>query len=114
MGTGTGEHLWGTTWAARPIEMTGFSAPELTPEIYVPDVSALRFGPFDITLECPDCHPKLKVCFCDSTLTDGCSATEDFSIEVGVVAWSGLTCALDDAHLRPDCSRIDGSTLVCT
>ena len=45
----------------------------------------LSRGRFNIALECPDCHPKLKVCFCDSTLTDGCSLPEDFSVEVGEV-----------------------------
>jgi hypothetical protein len=57
--------------------------------------SVLRFAP--LTLPSAGTY---KVCFCDSEVTGKCSETADFSVEVGKVHVSGLSCLLSVPKLQ--------------
>jgi hypothetical protein len=59
------------------------------------------------------CH---KLCFCDVTLAQGgaCTATSDYSVEVGEIHASGVSCLLEDSrHSRKACVPMADGGLRC-
>ena len=57
--------------------------------------SVLRFAP--LTLPSAGTY---KVCFCDSEVSGKCSTNADFSVEIGKVHVSGLSCLLSVPKLQ--------------
>jgi hypothetical protein len=76
--------LWSSSSRGNLVQGSGFSTQEV-----------LRFAP--LTLPSAGTY---KVCFCDSEVSGGCSTAEDFSVEVGKVHVSGLSCLLSVPKLQ--------------
>jgi hypothetical protein len=76
--------LWSASSRGDLVQGPGFSTQEV-----------LRFAP--LTLPSAGTY---KVCFCDSEVSGECDDAEDFSIEVGKVHVSGLSCLLSIPKLQ--------------
>jgi hypothetical protein len=84
------------------------SLPEIGRRRRASTLSTLRFAPLKVELA-----GRYKVCFCDPTLGD-CADREDFSVELGTLHASGVSCLLDDAGLRTaECGQQDEGGLRC-
>jgi hypothetical protein len=111
----TGDGIWSTAWRSRPLEdVLDLDIPELSPEVYVPHVTSLRYAPIALLDDCPECHVTLKLCFCDSSLWPTCNDPAAYSVEVSKLSWTGAGCFLDEEHTVPSCTRNDIGDLVCT
>jgi hypothetical protein len=109
-----GDGLFGKTWRSRPLEdLLDLDIPELSPEVYVPDVTSLRYAPIALKDDCPECHVTLKLCFCDSSLWPTCEDPAAYSVEVAKLSWTGAGCFLDEEHTVPSCTRNSAGELVC-
>jgi hypothetical protein len=76
--------VWSDSSRGNLVQGPGFSTQEV-----------LRFAP----LALPSAGT-YKVCFCDSEVSGGCSTVADFSVEVGKVHVSGLSCLLSVPKLQ--------------
>jgi len=76
--------VWSSSSRGNLVQGPGFSTQEV-----------LRFAP--LTLPSAGTY---KVCFCDSEVSGKCSTAEDFSVEVGKVHVSGLSCLLSVPKLQ--------------
>jgi len=71
-------------------------------------LSTLRFSPIRVQLA-----GRYKVCFCDETLGN-CDGRDDFSVELGTLHASGVSCLLEDAGLRTtECGQQEEGGLRC-
>ena len=76
--------MWKSSSRGNLVQGPGFSTQEV-----------LRFAP--LTLPSAGTY---KVCFCDSEVSGGCDDAEDFTVEVGKVHVSGLSCLLSVPKLQ--------------
>lgn len=70
--------------------------------------SVLRFSPVTVSR-----GGRYKICFCDSTLGN-CARPKDFSIEVGTLHCSGVSCLLEAGLRDQTCAPQDEGGLACS
>merc|ERR1711964_22699 len=70
----------------------------------ISSAGVLRFAPVGFSRAARGGSGKFKVCFCDSSLLpagqEECIAESDYSLEVGTLYVSGVSCLLADPQFR--------------